>query len=72
MREIKIFSGRANPKLAEDVCNFLHLKLGRVTLGEFPDGEIQCKIEEEGPPSALFGGAKSARLQQFLSHSQAA
>ncbi len=47
MREIKIFSGRANPKLAEDVCNFLHLKLGRISLGEFPDSEIQCKIEED-------------------------
>ena len=32
----------------------------------------QGRIEEEGPPSALFGGAKSERLQQFLSHSQAA
>lgn len=47
MREIKIFSGRANPKLAEDICNFLHLKLGRVTLGEFPDGEISCKVDED-------------------------
>jgi len=30
------------------------------------------KIEEQGPPSELFGAPKSARLQQFLSHSQAA
>lgn len=27
----------------------------------------QGKIEEEGPPEALFGAPKSARLQQFLS-----
>lgn len=47
MREIKIFSGRANRQLAEDICNFLHLKLGRITLGEFPDGEIACKIDED-------------------------
>ncbi len=32
----------------------------------------QGKIEEEGPPDALFGAPKSARLQQFLSHGQAA
>jgi polar amino acid transport system ATP-binding protein len=30
------------------------------------------KIEEEGPPGDLFGAPKSERLQQFLSHSQAA
>jgi polar amino acid transport system ATP-binding protein len=30
------------------------------------------KIEEEGPPSDLFGAPKSERLQQFLSHSQTA
>jgi polar amino acid transport system ATP-binding protein len=27
----------------------------------------QGLIEEEGPPDALFGSPKSARLQQFLS-----
>jgi len=32
----------------------------------------QGRIEEEGPPDALFGAPKSARLQQFLSHGQAA
>ena len=29
----------------------------------------QGLIEEEGPPAALFGAPRSARLQQFLSHS---
>ena len=29
----------------------------------------QGLIEEEGPPDALFGAPRSARLQQFLSHS---
>ena len=32
----------------------------------------QGKIEEEGPPDAIFGAPRSARLQQFLSHGQAA
>jgi len=27
----------------------------------------QGLIEEQGPPDALFGAPKSARLQQFLS-----
>lgn len=30
------------------------------------------QIEEEGPPSQLFGAARSERLRQFLSHVQAA
>ncbi|MCA0921746.1 ABC transporter ATP-binding protein [Pseudooceanicola nanhaiensis] len=32
----------------------------------------QGRIEEEGPPSALFGAPKTARLQQFLSATQSA
>ncbi len=47
MRELKIFSGRANRPLAEDICGFLHLGLGEITLGKFPDGENFCKIEED-------------------------
>ncbi|MCU0876486.1 MAG: ribose-phosphate pyrophosphokinase [Pirellulaceae bacterium] len=47
MRELKIFSGQANRALAKAICNFLHLPLGEVTLGKFPDGENFCKIEED-------------------------
>jgi ribose-phosphate pyrophosphokinase len=45
--ELKIFSGQANPQLANDICGFLHLALGAITLGKFPDGENYCKIEED-------------------------
>ena len=47
MRELKIFSGGANPQLAEDICGFLHLPLGQLTLSTFPDGDRHCKIEED-------------------------
>ncbi|MFO0911915.1 MAG: ribose-phosphate pyrophosphokinase [Pirellulales bacterium] len=47
MRELKIFSGRANPALAQKICDFLNLPLGRIYLSNFPDGEIACKIEED-------------------------
>ena len=47
MRELKILSGRANPKLAQDICSSLHLDLARVTLGKFPDGENYCKIDDD-------------------------
>jgi ribose-phosphate pyrophosphokinase len=47
MRELKIFSGQANRALAEAICDHLHLKLGRISLGRFPDSEVYCKIEED-------------------------
>ncbi|MEM7477572.1 MAG: ribose-phosphate pyrophosphokinase [Planctomycetota bacterium] len=47
MRELKILSGRANTPLAQDICGFLHLPLGSVSLGKFPDGENYCKIEDD-------------------------
>ncbi len=47
MNQLKVFSGRANPRLAEKICEYLGLPLGRVTTGNFPDGEISCKIEED-------------------------
>jgi ribose-phosphate pyrophosphokinase len=47
MRELKIFSGRANPALCRRICQFLNLSVGKISLGDFPDGEIACKIEED-------------------------
>ena len=47
MRELKIFSGRANPELTRRICHHLHLEPSRVTLGKFPDGENYCKLEED-------------------------
>ncbi|MCH2123804.1 MAG: ribose-phosphate pyrophosphokinase [Pirellulaceae bacterium] len=47
MRELKIFSGQANRGLAQEICDFLHLPIGNISLGKFPDGENYCKIEED-------------------------
>jgi ribose-phosphate pyrophosphokinase len=46
MEELKIFSGRANPQLAQDICQSLNIMLGECTLSTFPDGEFHCKIED--------------------------
>lgn len=46
MRELKLFAGRANPELAFDIANFLHLEIGGCKFSTFPDGEIHCKIED--------------------------
>ena len=47
MRELKIFSGRANETLADKICKHLHLDRAAFTLGKFPDGENYCKLDED-------------------------
>jgi ribose-phosphate pyrophosphokinase len=44
--EIKVFTGNANKKLAEQIVEELGVKLGKVEVSQFSDGETQVKIEE--------------------------
>ena len=46
MGNLKIFTGSANPRLAEEICAYLDVKLGHVTLNSFPDGETFVQITE--------------------------
>jgi ribose-phosphate pyrophosphokinase len=41
-----VFTGNANPKLAEDVARKLNLRLGRAVVGRFSDGEVMVEILE--------------------------
>jgi len=45
--ELKVFSGRANRKLAEDICSHLGAPLGKLTVDRFPDGETNVRLEED-------------------------
>jgi len=47
MDSMKVFSGRAHPALAAAICDYLGLPVGRALIGNFPDGEISCKIDED-------------------------
>src|SRR3972149_2044198 len=47
MNDLTLFSGRANPNLATKMCEYLRLSPGRITIKNFPDGEISCRIEED-------------------------
>ena len=47
MNDLKIFSGRANPNLARKICEYLGLSPGKISIANFPDGEISCKIDED-------------------------
>ena len=44
--ELCILSGRANPKLAAEIASYLGVGLGAVELGNFPDGEISCRLDQ--------------------------
>jgi ribose-phosphate pyrophosphokinase len=44
--QLMVFTGNANPKLAEAVAGHLHLSLGRAKVGRFSDGEVMVEILE--------------------------
>jgi ribose-phosphate pyrophosphokinase len=43
---LRIFSGNANPRLAEDIAAHLGVSTGRLIVKSFSDGEICVKVEE--------------------------
>jgi ribose-phosphate pyrophosphokinase len=43
---LMVFTGNANPKLAEAVARHLHIHLGRATVGRFSDGEVMVELLE--------------------------
>src|SRR5438270_9166501 len=45
--KLKVFAGRANPQLAQRICDHLQLPLGRGRTELFPDGELIVKVEED-------------------------
>lgn len=44
--DIKIFTGRANPQLAEEIAEYLGTTVGPMTIKNFSDGEIYVRIQE--------------------------
>lgn len=45
-KQIKIFSGRANPLLGNEIAKELGLELGKIKIQPFSDGEIYVQIQE--------------------------
>lgn len=45
--KLKLFTGRANPSLAQKICDYLQIPLGRGRTELFPDGELMVKVEED-------------------------
>ena len=46
LNNLKIVSGNANIKLAQEICKELNIPLGKANVKKFSDGEIQVEIEE--------------------------
>src|ERR1700739_1672672 len=44
--EMKVFTGTANPDLAQQICKYIGTPLGKATISSFPDGETYVMIEE--------------------------
>ncbi|MBQ7936877.1 MAG: ribose-phosphate pyrophosphokinase [Oscillospiraceae bacterium] len=53
-KDIKVFSGNAYPKAAEEIAKSLGLPLGRCTVGHFADGEVSVSLEESVRGSDVF------------------
>jgi len=53
-KDIKIFTGNAYPKAAEEIAKSLGLPVGRCTVGHFADGEVCVSLEESVRGSDVF------------------
>jgi len=51
---LKIFTGSANPALAEEMCGCLGIPLGKASLRQFSDGEIYLQIDENVRGTDVF------------------
>src|SRR5215813_8871870 len=45
--QLKVFTGRANPQLAQKICDYLQIPLGRGRTELFPDGELIIRVDED-------------------------
>ncbi|MDR0521186.1 MAG: ribose-phosphate pyrophosphokinase [Planctomycetaceae bacterium] len=54
MNDLRVFSGRANARLTDQICRYIGMQPGLITIGNFPDGEIQCKIDQDVRGKDIF------------------
>ena len=53
-KDIKVFCGNSNPKLAEDICKLMGTKLGEAEVKSFADGEASVSLYESVRGSDVF------------------
>ena len=53
-KDIKVFCGNSNPKLAQDICKLMGTKLGEAEVKSFADGEVSVSLYETVRGSDVF------------------
>ena len=53
-KRLRIFTGNANPALAEEIATYLGLAVGDAMVGRFNNGETQVMIEESVRGTNVF------------------
>ncbi|MZP29290.1 ribose-phosphate diphosphokinase [Heliobacterium undosum] len=53
-KKLKIFTGNANPALAEEIAEYLGVQVGAAKVKSFSDGEIQMEIDESVRGADVF------------------
>ena len=53
-KDIKIFAGNSNPKLAQAICREIGIQMGNAEVGTFSDGEIFVSTFETVRGSDVF------------------
>ena len=53
-KDVKVFCGNSNPKLAADICRLMGTKLGESEVKRFADGEISVSLYESVRGSDVF------------------
>ena len=46
MKDLRLFTGRANPRLACGICEYLGIEAGRIEVSDFSDAEVFVQIQE--------------------------
>jgi ribose-phosphate pyrophosphokinase len=52
--KMKLFSGNANPELAQEIADYLGISVGNATVAHFSDGEINVAIDESVRGGDIF------------------
>ncbi|HET9490780.1 MAG TPA: ribose-phosphate pyrophosphokinase [Methylomirabilota bacterium] len=52
--DLKLFTGNANPSLAQEIARYLHLPLGDVEVSRFSDGEVFVQVNENVRGTDVF------------------
>ncbi len=51
---MKVFTGNANPEIAQEICNYLDMPLSKAEVKQFSDGEISVEIGENVRGTDVF------------------